>query len=161
MAQVNHTIHSTQQRTNGTLSQYANVSIYLDGAHAAWLGWPDNLGPTADILAEIVNRAKVINPAAAVRGVATNVSNYNGLGTSTNYGYDELDYVRNLAPLLTVSPRERSNLLLLLTEVIVGARASRPLHRRPRSFRTTGLPAKWRRLVQQQGTSSAASKPSP
>ncbi|KDQ30164.1 glycoside hydrolase family 6 protein [Pleurotus ostreatus PC15] len=83
------------------LSQYANVSIYLDGAHAAWLGWPDNLGPTADILAEIVNRAKVINPAAAVRGVATNVSNYNGLGTSTNYGYDELDYVRNLAPLLT------------------------------------------------------------
>lgn len=144
MAQVNHTIESTQQCTNGTLSQYANVSIYLDGAHAAWLGWPDNLGPTADVLAEIVNRAKVINPTAAVRGVATNVSNYNGLGTSTNYGYDELDYVRNLAPLLTVSPQDGNDLLFSLTEALVGPRAPRPLHRRPRSFRTTRLPTKWR-----------------
>ncbi|KAJ8521554.1 hypothetical protein ONZ45_g1754 [Pleurotus djamor] len=83
------------------LSKLPNVYIYLDGAHAAWLGWPDNLGPTADILAEILSQAKALNPSAAVRGVATNVSNYNGLGNATNFGYDELIYIQNLAPLLT------------------------------------------------------------
>ncbi|KAJ8490172.1 hypothetical protein ONZ45_g13303 [Pleurotus djamor] len=91
------------------LSQYDNVSIYLDGAHSAWLGWPDNLGPTADVLADIVDRAKAIVPTAAIRGVATNVSNYNGLGNATSFGYDELVYVRNLGPLLTGSTRNASS----------------------------------------------------
>ncbi|KAG8932236.1 hypothetical protein FRC03_002852 [Tulasnella sp. 419] len=82
------------------LLQAPNVAIYLDGAHAGWLGWPDNLGPTADILAEILTNAKAINPNAKVRGVATNVSNYNGLGNQPQMGRDELVYHKNLAPLL-------------------------------------------------------------
>lgn len=45
----------------------------IDGAHAGWLGWPDNLGPTATVMTEILDAAKAINPAAKVRGVATNV----------------------------------------------------------------------------------------
>ncbi|KIM28658.1 glycoside hydrolase family 6 protein [Serendipita vermifera MAFF 305830] len=80
--------------------QLPNVSIYLDGAHAGWLGWPGNLGPTADVLAEILALAKAINPNAVVRGVATNISNYNGLGNNEQQGRDELVYIKNLQPLL-------------------------------------------------------------
>ncbi|KAG8716720.1 hypothetical protein FRC09_015323 [Ceratobasidium sp. 395] len=80
--------------------QRPNVSIYLDGAHAGWLGWPDNLGPTAAILGEILANAKKINPKATVRGLATNVSNYNGLGNQQQAGRDELVYINNLKPLL-------------------------------------------------------------
>ncbi|PVF93598.1 putative cellulose 1,4-beta-cellobiosidase II precursor [Serendipita vermifera] len=80
--------------------QLPNVAIYVDGAHAGWLGWPGNIGPTADLIAEILAGAKAINPKATIRGVATNVSNYNGLGNQPQMGYDELVYVRNLAPLL-------------------------------------------------------------
>ncbi|KAG9092219.1 hypothetical protein FRC07_011708, partial [Ceratobasidium sp. 392] len=54
------------------LSQRPNVSLYLDGAHAGWLGWPDNLGPTATLLGEILANAKAKNPKATVRGLATN-----------------------------------------------------------------------------------------
>ena len=54
--------------------QLPNVAIYLDGAHAGWLGWDSNIGPAADVLTEIITLAKAINPNATVRGVATNVS---------------------------------------------------------------------------------------
>ncbi|CCA66672.1 probable cellulose 1,4-beta-cellobiosidase II precursor [Serendipita indica DSM 11827] len=80
--------------------QLPNVAIYVDGAHAGWLGWPSNIGPTADIIAEIVAAAKKLNPKAGIRGVATNVSNYNGFGNQPQTGYDELVYVKNLQPLL-------------------------------------------------------------
>ncbi|KAB5590266.1 hypothetical protein CTheo_6292 [Ceratobasidium theobromae] len=83
------------------LLQLPNISIYLDGAHAGWTGWPDNLGPTAALLAKILANAKAHNPKATVRGVATNVSNYNGLGNQKQAGRDELVYIQNLAPLLT------------------------------------------------------------
>ncbi|KAG9095047.1 hypothetical protein FRC06_010184 [Ceratobasidium sp. 370] len=82
------------------LLQRPNVSIYLDGAHAGWLGWPDNLGPTATILGDILANAKKQNPQATVRGLATNVSNYNGLGNQEQVGRDELVYINNLKPLL-------------------------------------------------------------
>lgn len=59
-----------------------------------------NIGPTADIIAEIVAAAKKLNPKAGIRGVATNVSNYNGFGNQPQTGYDELVYVKNLQPLL-------------------------------------------------------------
>ncbi|KAG8726442.1 hypothetical protein FRC11_000120 [Ceratobasidium sp. 423] len=72
------------------LLQLPNVSLYLDGAHAGWLGWPDNLAPTAAILGEILNNAKTHNAKATVRGLATNVSNYNGLGNQEQQGRDEL-----------------------------------------------------------------------
>ncbi|QRW22644.1 glycoside hydrolase family 6 protein [Rhizoctonia solani] len=80
-----------------------NVSLYLDGAHAGWLGWPDNLAPTASVLAEILNNAKARNPKSTVRGLVTNVSNYNGLGNQEQQGRDELKYINDLAPLLTAA----------------------------------------------------------
>lgn len=86
-----------------TLSQLPNVAIYIDAAHAGWLGWPGNIGPTATLLAELLNDAKAIYPGAWVRGVATDVSNYNGLGNQPQMGYDELVYAQNLAPLLTAA----------------------------------------------------------
>lgn len=62
-----------------------------------------NIGPTATLLAELLNDAKAIYPGAWVRGVATDVSNYNGLGNQPQMGYDELVYAQNLAPLLTAA----------------------------------------------------------
>jgi hypothetical protein len=60
-----------------------------------------NLGPTAQILGDILASAKAINPSATVRGMSSDVSNYNGLGTADSpFGYDELVYHRNIAPLL-------------------------------------------------------------
>ncbi|KIO23387.1 hypothetical protein M407DRAFT_27166 [Tulasnella calospora MUT 4182] len=86
-----------------TLSRLPNVAIYVDAAHAGWLGWPGNIGPTATLLAQLLNDAKAIYPGAWVRGVATDVSNYNGLGNQPEIGYDELVYAQNLAPLLTAA----------------------------------------------------------
>jgi cellulose 1,4-beta-cellobiosidase len=83
-----------------TLSRLPNTSLYVDAAHAGWLGWPGNIEKTAALLAELLNNAKAINPNAKVRGVSTNVSNYNGLGNNVQ-GFDELRYHRDLAPLLT------------------------------------------------------------
>ncbi|KAG6843818.1 hypothetical protein H0H87_012969 [Tephrocybe sp. NHM501043] len=80
--------------------QLPNVALYLDGAHAGWLGWDSNIGPTAVLMGELLAAARVINPTAVIRGVATDVSNYNGLGNQPQQGYDELVYIRNLAPLL-------------------------------------------------------------
>ncbi|KAG6907860.1 hypothetical protein DXG01_007073 [Tephrocybe rancida] len=91
--------------------QLPNVALYLDGAHAGWLGWDSilhpqsslllkNIGPTAVLMGELLTAARVINPKAIIRGVATDVSNYNGLGNQPEQGYDELVYIRNLAPLL-------------------------------------------------------------
>ncbi|KAG8799425.1 hypothetical protein FRC16_005114, partial [Serendipita sp. 398] len=80
--------------------QLPNVAIYVDGAHAGWVGWPGNIDIAADIISEIVTKAKAINPKSKIRGVATNVSNYNGLGNQPQEGYDDLVYVRNLQPLL-------------------------------------------------------------
>ncbi|KAG8694610.1 hypothetical protein FRC08_008376 [Ceratobasidium sp. 394] len=75
------------------LGALPNVSIYLDGAHATWLGWPDSLGPTAKIVGDIYAAAKQLNPKALVRGISTDVSNYNGLD-------QEVTYHTNLAPYL-------------------------------------------------------------
>ncbi|PVF92826.1 putative cellulose 1,4-beta-cellobiosidase II precursor [Serendipita vermifera] len=88
--------------------QLPNVSIYVDGAHAGWVGWPGNIEIAADIIAGLVAGAKAINPKAGIRGVATNIRHvtvpfdlgFNGLGNQPQEGYDELVYVRNLAPLL-------------------------------------------------------------
>ncbi|CUA73074.1 hypothetical protein RSOLAG22IIIB_10523 [Rhizoctonia solani] len=78
--------------------QLPNVNIYLDGANAGWLGWPENLAPTAALLAEILKDARTYNANATVRGLATNVSNYNGLGNQKAAGKDELKYINDLAP---------------------------------------------------------------
>jgi cellulose 1,4-beta-cellobiosidase len=54
--------------------QLPNVALYLDGAQGGWTGWPGNIEKTAAVIGEIVADARKINPAAKIRGLATDVS---------------------------------------------------------------------------------------
>ncbi|KAH9487323.1 1,4-beta-D-glucan cellobiohydrolase CEL6B [Psilocybe cubensis] len=85
--------------------QHPNLSIYVDAANGGWLGWDDNLSPTAVILAEVLQGAQAITPGATVRGVAINVSNYNQYVslvrenfTELSNSWDESHYVASLTP---------------------------------------------------------------
>lgn len=53
-----------------------NVFIYVDAAHAGWLGWPANLEAITGIFGEVLDMA---GGPERIRGFATNVSNYNAL----------------------------------------------------------------------------------
>lgn len=82
-----------------------NVAMYLDAGHAGWLGWPANQAPAAQLYAQVYKDA---GKPAALRGLATNVANYNAWSlssapayTSPNPIYDEQKYVHALAPLLS------------------------------------------------------------
>ena len=84
-----------------------NVSMYLDAGHAGWLGWAANIGPAATLFAQVWQAA---GSPAQVRGLATNVANYNAWSispcpsyTSGDSNCDEEDYVNALAPLLTTA----------------------------------------------------------
>ncbi|OQE27789.1 hypothetical protein PENSTE_c004G02567 [Penicillium steckii] len=81
-----------------------NVSMYLDAGHAGWLGWPANLSPAAQLYAKVYTDA---NKPASLRGLATNVANYNGWSLSSCPSYtsgdeicDEKKYINAMAPLL-------------------------------------------------------------
>lgn len=50
--------------------------MYLDAGHAGWLGWPANLTPAAQLFAQLYKDA---GSPPFVRGLATNVANYNAL----------------------------------------------------------------------------------
>ncbi|PPR05310.1 hypothetical protein CVT26_011569 [Gymnopilus dilepis] len=83
------------------------VYMYLDAGHAGWLGWPANLSPAAQLFAQLYQGA---NSPEFVRGLATNVANYNAISVSTpdpitqgNPNYDELLYIQALAPMLSQS----------------------------------------------------------
>lgn len=87
--------------------QFPNVHLYIDAAHGGWLGWADNLKPTAQIFAKVVAMAKKLNPAAKIRGYATNVSNYNPFNAKIRENYtewspswDESHYASSLATFL-------------------------------------------------------------
>ncbi|KAH7007585.1 1, 4-beta cellobiohydrolase [Ilyonectria destructans] len=94
-----------------TLTNYAvttlnlpNVAMYLDAGHAGWLGWPANQGPAAQLYAGIYKDA---GKPAALRGLATNVANYNAWSLSSapsytqgNSIYDEKSYIHAMSPLL-------------------------------------------------------------
>lgn len=87
--------------------QFPNVHLYIDAAHGGWLGWADNLKPTAQIFAKVVAMAKKFNPAAKIRGYSTNVSNYNPFNAKVRENYtewspswDESHYASSLAPFL-------------------------------------------------------------
>ncbi|KAK3328683.1 1, 4-beta cellobiohydrolase [Cercophora scortea] len=95
--------------TNYALKQLnlPNVAMYLDAGHAGWLGWPANIQPAATLFAQIYKDA---GSPAAVRGLATNVANYNGWNvsvapsyTTPNANYDEIHYVQAISPLLTAA----------------------------------------------------------
>jgi len=81
-----------------------NVSMYLDAGHGGWLGWAANIGPAAEMFGDLY---KAAGSPAAVRGLATNVANYNAWSVSTCASYtqgntncDEKRYINALAPLL-------------------------------------------------------------
>jgi cellulose 1,4-beta-cellobiosidase len=94
-----------------TLTTYAiktlnlkNVIMYLDAGHAGWLGWTANIGPAAELFGSLY---KAAGSPAAVRGLVTNVANYNAWSIATcpsytqgNTNCDEKRYVNALAPLL-------------------------------------------------------------
>ena len=84
-----------------------NVSMYLDAGHAGWLGWSANIGPAATLFAQIWQAA---GSPAQVRGLATNVANYNAWSVTTCASYtsgdancDEQKYINALAPLLNTA----------------------------------------------------------
>ncbi|GKT67108.1 cellobiohydrolase II [Colletotrichum tofieldiae] len=81
-----------------------NVAMYLDGGHAGWLGWAANLPPAAQLFAKVYKDAG--NP-KALRGLVTNVANYNAWSVSSpppytqgNSNYDEKHYIEAFGPLL-------------------------------------------------------------
>ncbi|KAF2018267.1 glycoside hydrolase family 6 protein [Aaosphaeria arxii CBS 175.79] len=83
---------------------YDNVDMYLDGGHAGWLGWEANITPAAKMFGEVF---KAAGSPRGVRGIVTNVSNYNAwkIGacpalTSPNANCDEERFVKAFAPLL-------------------------------------------------------------
>ncbi|KAL9112301.1 MAG: hypothetical protein Q9227_003419 [Pyrenula ochraceoflavens] len=82
-----------------------NVAMYLDAGHAGWLGWSANIQPAATLFGQLYTKA---GKPAAVRGLATNVANYNAFSIATCPSYtqgdsncDEKRYINALAPLLT------------------------------------------------------------
>jgi len=84
-----------------------NVAMYLDAGHAGWLGWPANVGPAATLFGDLY---KAAGSPKAVRGLATNVANYNAFSIATcpsytqgNANCDELRYINEFAPLLTAA----------------------------------------------------------
>ncbi|KAH8149395.1 uncharacterized protein LAJ45_06474 [Morchella importuna] len=88
--------------------QFSNVHLYLDAAHGGWLGWDGNLEPSAKLFAEVLGMANSNSTTEAkVRGLATNVSNYNAYiavprenFTEWSNSWDESHYVNSLAPYL-------------------------------------------------------------
>ncbi|KAK2741443.1 1,4-beta-D-glucan cellobiohydrolase cel6b [Onygenales sp. PD_40] len=82
--------------------QFDHVSLYIDAAHGGWLGWDDNLEPTAAVMAEVVELA---GPGAKIRGFSINVSNYNPYNavvrepyTEWSNSWDESHYATSLSP---------------------------------------------------------------
>lgn len=79
--------------------------MYLDAGHAGWLGWAANIGPAATLFSTLY---KAAGSPSQVRGLATNVANYNAWSIATCPSYtqgdsncDEKKYINALAPLLT------------------------------------------------------------
>ncbi|KAN0112822.1 1, 4-beta cellobiohydrolase [Hyaloscypha variabilis] len=84
-----------------------NISMYMDAGHGGWLGWAANIGPAATLFSSIYQAA---GSPSQVRGLATNVANYNAWSLATCPSYtqgdsncDEQKYVNALAPLLTAA----------------------------------------------------------
>lgn len=81
-----------------------NVGIYLDAAHAGWIGWNDNRSRMARIFKRVLDMA---GGAHLIRGFATNVSNFNTLSDAdgkkmdrSNPCPDEHSYVHRLSDTL-------------------------------------------------------------
>lgn len=62
-------------------SRTDNIAVYLDAAHGGWLGWESNLE-------SFVASVKELGIERHLRGFATNVANYQGLGVPCDDGVD-------------------------------------------------------------------------
>ena len=78
-----------------------NVSLYLDAAHAGWLGWDGHRESLVKVYKKVLKAAGGVD---TIRGFATNVSNYTHLYNrdgmameSSDPCYNELVYVKKLA----------------------------------------------------------------
>jgi cellulose 1,4-beta-cellobiosidase len=78
-----------------------NVSLYLDAAHAGWLGWDNNREAAVKVFKQVLKKAGGVD---TVRGFATNTSGYTHLSNRdgmamepTNPCYNESVYVKKLA----------------------------------------------------------------
>jgi cellulose 1,4-beta-cellobiosidase len=83
-----------------------NVNVYLDAAHAGWLGWDVNRNKMASIFRKVLQDAGGYD---MIRGFVTNVSNYTHLSNRdgaalelTNPCPNELTYVKMLAETLAL-----------------------------------------------------------
>jgi cellulose 1,4-beta-cellobiosidase len=81
-----------------------NGFLYLDAAHAGWLGWPKNIAKAVPLYKEVIDMA---GGPDRIRGFATDVSNYDPVKDPTApprvAAYppnDELGYVEDLAKML-------------------------------------------------------------
>jgi cellulose 1,4-beta-cellobiosidase len=81
-----------------------NVSMYMDAGHGGWLGWNANLDPAVKLFTQIFNQA---GKPKRLRGLATNVANYNAWNSTSCPSYtkgndicNEEKYVNRLGPLL-------------------------------------------------------------
>jgi cellulose 1,4-beta-cellobiosidase len=81
--------------------QLPNVSIYLDAAHAGWLGWDHHRESLIKVYKKVLKQAGGYD---MIRGFATNVSNYTHLSNrdgmameSSDPCYNEMIYVKKLA----------------------------------------------------------------
>ncbi|KAI0748569.1 cellobiohydrolaseII [Daedaleopsis nitida] len=88
------------------LKQLASVGVYMymDAGHAGWLGWPANIQPAATLFSQMF---KAGGSSPFIRGLATNVANYNALRaaspdpiTQGNANYDEQHYIDAFGPML-------------------------------------------------------------
>jgi len=78
-----------------------NVFIYMDAAHAGWLGWPKNLPKAVALFKEVITNA---GGPDRIRGFALNVSNYDPpkeprakKNSPDDPSQDELGYAQDLA----------------------------------------------------------------
>jgi cellulose 1,4-beta-cellobiosidase len=83
-----------------------NVSVYLDAAHAGWLGWDDNRAKIARIYKKVLVEA---GGTQMIRGFAANVSNYTHLQNRdgavlepSNPCPNELSYAKTLGQTLSL-----------------------------------------------------------
>lgn len=63
------------------LSTLSNVNIYVDAAHGGWLGWDTGRTAAVATFKQVINLA---GGASKIRGFATNVANYQPLGSMTD-----------------------------------------------------------------------------
>lgn len=93
-----------------------NVSVYLDAAHAGWLGWDDNRAKVAKVFKTVLNDA---GGPEMIRGFALNISNYTHLTNRdgaalepSNPCPNELTYARQLIGTLALYGFKNHGLLI-------------------------------------------------